>query len=262
MIVNGMSPKLEDSRNEQAAFRPLIGLPMARDRSPRFYGLAIFIQNQTYVRALAEAGAAPMSIPLNLDETVLRAIYERLDGLFLPGGEDMSPESYGENPHELLGPTDPERDRTELTLARWALAEGKPIMAVCRGIQVLNVATGGTLFQDILTERPDSEKHDYFPPQFARNRISHEMRVENGTLLSRALDPNAVHSVNSMHHQAIKALGEGLRPSAVAPDGVVEALEYQDHPFAVGVQWHPEELTTSDAGMAKLFGQFVQIARK
>ena len=112
-----------NSKNGHAP-KPMIGMPCARDKSPRYYGLPIFIQNTTYLRAVTDAGAAPIIIPLQLDEATLRVIYDSLDGIFLPGGEDLDPERYGEDQHELLGAIDPERDRTELMLARWALDDG------------------------------------------------------------------------------------------------------------------------------------------
>lgn len=242
--------------------KPLIGMPSARDKSQRFYGLPVFIQNQAYLRALAAAGAAPVTIPLHLDEGTLRVIFDRLDGVFLPGGEDMDPATYGEEHHELLGALDPERDRTELLLARWAVAGGKPLLAVCRGMQLLNVATGGTLYQDIRALREDSVQHDYFPPQFERIRISHEVSIDQDSLLGPIYGPQT--AVNSMHHQGVKALGDSCRPVAWAPDGLVEAVQVAGHPFAVGVQWHPEELANLQnySMNALLFEAFVAECRQ
>lgn len=240
---------------------PMIGIPCARDKSQRYYGLPIFIQNTTYLRAITDAGAAPIIIPLQLDEATLRVIYDTVDGVFLPGGEDIDPTQYGEEHHELLGATDAERDRTEMLLGRWALADGKPLMAICRGIQVLNVITGGSLYQDIRALRADSEKHDYFPPQFERVRISHEVHIHPKSRLGRIFGPATM--VNSMHHQALKSLGARCHPIAWAPDGVVEAIEVDGHPFALGVQWHPEELAThlADPASRRLFADFVEQCR-
>lgn len=241
--------------------QPLVGMPSARDKSQRYYGLPVYIQNQTYLRALAAAGAAPVTIPLQLDEDTLRVIFDRLDGVFLPGGEDLDPLTYGEDQHELLGAVDPERDRTELVLARLALDSGKPLLAVCRGMQLLNVVSGGSLFQDIRALRQGSEQHDYFPPQFERIRISHPITIDPESPLADIFGPET--AVNSMHHQAVKTLGQGCRPVAWAPDGVVEALQVVDHPFALGVQWHPEELTTQQGCQAnfRLFQAFVDQCR-
>ena len=239
--------------------QPLIGIPSARDRSQRYFGLSIYIQNRMYVQGVTLVGGAPITIPLELDEMTLRTIYDSLDGVFLPGGEDIDPTLYEEEPHELLGAVDKERDRTESLLARWALEESKPIMAICRGAQMLNVVAGGTLFQDITALRPHSEKHDYFPPQFERFRISHEIEVDTGSRLHEII--GGEHSVNSMHHQSVKTVGRNLRAAAWAPDGVIEAVEALNHPFAIGLQWHPEELAPrNDAAMLRLFQTFVQTA--
>lgn len=237
--------------------KPLIGMPCARDKSQRHYGLPVFIQNQTYLRALADAGAAPVTIPLHLDEMTLTAIFQRLDGLFLAGGEDIDPAAYGEAQHELLGMVDPERDRVELLLARQALEVGKPLLAVCRGMQVLNVAAGGSLYQDVQVQRAGAAKHDYFPPQYERSLISHQVTIAPDSRLASWFD--GIADVNSMHHQAAKVLGWGCRPVAWAPDGVVEAVEVEGHPFGIGVQWHPEELVDDSAhpGNAALFAAFV-----
>lgn len=239
----------------------MIGMPCARDKSQRYYGLPIFIQNTTYLNAVTDAGGAPVIIPLQLSEEMLRVIYEMLDGVFLPGGEDLDPALYGEERHEFLGAVDGERDRTEMLLARWALADGKPLLAICRGMQMLNVASGGSLYQDIRAQRDGSEKHDYFPPAFERVRISHDIDIQPESRLGRIFGQRS--TVNSMHHQALKSLGQQCQPIAWAPDGVVEAVEVAGHPFALGVQWHPEELAThqQDAGSQRLFADFVAQCR-
>jgi putative glutamine amidotransferase len=238
--------------------RPLIGVPTGREKSQRFFGLALYIMNQTYVRALEQLGALPVLIPLQMSEATLRGIFERLDGLLLPGGEDMDPSTYHAERHPQLGATDKERDRTELLLTEWALAEGMPVLGVCRGVQVINVACGGTLYQDLHSERPDFAKHDYFPPNFERFRISHAVKIEADSRLAHALGEQ--HEVNSMHHQGINRVGAGLRPVAVTDDGLVEAVEVPELPYVVGVQWHPEELARTDSHSSRLFYDFVSAA--
>jgi putative glutamine amidotransferase len=235
--------------------RPLIGVPTGREKSQRFFGLPLYIMNQTYVRTLENLGALPVLIPLQMSKSTLQGIFERLDGLMLPGGEDMDPSTYGAERHPQLGATDKERDRTELLLTEWALAEGMPLLGVCRGVQVINVACGGTLYQDLHSERPDFAKHDYFPPTYERFRISHGIKIEADSRLAHAL--GAGHEVNSMHHQGIARLGNGLRPVAVTEDGLVEAVEVPELPFVVGVQWHPEELARTDPHSSSLFYDFV-----
>jgi putative glutamine amidotransferase len=233
----------------------LIGVPTGREKSQRFFGLALYIMNQTYVRTLENLGALPVLIPLQMSEATLRGIFERLDGLLLPGGEDMDPSTYNAERHPQLGATDKERDRTELLLTEWALAEGMPLLGVCRGVQVLNVACGGTLYQDLHSQRPDLAKHDYFPPNFERFRISHGIKIEADSRLARALGTD--HEVNSMHHQGIDRLADMLRAVAVTDDGLVEGVEIPELPFVMGVQWHPEELARTDQHSSSLFYEFV-----
>jgi putative glutamine amidotransferase len=246
---------LGDGNQKGTSKRPLIGVPTGREKSQRFFGLALYIMNQTYVRALENLGALPVLIPLQMSEATLQGIFERLDGLLLPGGEDMDPSTYHAERHPQLGATDKERDRTELLLTEWALEAGMPLLGVCRGAQVLNVACGGTLYQDLHSERPDFAKHDYFPPNFERFRISHAVQIEADSRLAHAL--GTTHEVNSMHHQGIDQLGKGLRAVAVTDDGLVEAVEIQELPFVVGVQWHPEELARTDQHSSALFYDFV-----
>ncbi|HRW05700.1 MAG TPA: gamma-glutamyl-gamma-aminobutyrate hydrolase family protein [Caldilineaceae bacterium] len=235
--------------------RPLIGVPTGRENSQRFHGLPLYIMNQTYIRVLENLGALPVMIPLGMSEATLRGIFDRLDGIFLPGGEDIDPQHYGAQPHAKLGTTDPERDRTELLLTRWALAEGMPFLGVCRGIQVLNVACGGSLFQDLPSDCPSFEKHDYMPPSFDRFHISHQIQIESNSRLAQALGER--HGVNSMHHQGIDRLGTALRVVARAADGLPEAVEIPALPFVIGVQWHPEEMATRDNTTSGLFYNFV-----
>jgi putative glutamine amidotransferase len=218
---------------------------------------------QEYVRALTDAGAVPWIIPLlRDDEETLRLIYDSLDGIFLTGGKDVGPVNYGEQRHRKCGPTDPDRDWTELRLVRWALRDRKPILGVCRGIQVINVAAGGTLFQDIQEQYPSSIKHDYSPPNdgYTRESLVHDARIQPDSQLSRIIGIERVQ-VNSMHHQAIKTLASGLVASAFAPDESIEGVEAEDKRFVIGVQWHPEELTDTQPGMRRLFRAFTEAAR-
>ena len=246
---------LPSSELHPARKRPLIGVPTGREKSQRFYGLPLYIMNQTYIRVLEILGALPVMIPLQMSEATLRGTFERLDGLFLPGGEDVDPSHYGAEVHPQLGATDKERDRTELLLTRWALEVGMPFLGVCRGVQVLNVACGGTLFQDLHAECPALDKHDYTPPSFERFRVSHQVTVEPDSRLANAL--GTIHEVNSMHHQGIDNVGATLRVVARAEDGLPEALEVPVLPYVVGVQWHPEELATTDSHSSALFYDFI-----
>ncbi len=215
--------------------------------------------SKKYVSTLSDAGAVPFIIPLLDNMMTLRAIYDELDGVFLCGGVDMDPSSYGEPRHYLCGATDSDRDATEMQLVRWAIQEKKPVFGVCRGVQVINVACGGTLLQDLASEVPNSRKHDYFPMQgrFERNLLTHSISVDEASHLGRLLGVRSI-KVNSMHHQAIDRVGNGLVATAWADDGIVEALESTNHHYMLGVQWHPEELATTDPRMRRLFRQFIR----
>jgi putative glutamine amidotransferase len=241
---------------------PIIAVPTqtleATDQLPRCW-----VMSQRYVRVLTASGAVPWLVPLMKgDERTLREIYDRCDGVFLPGGVDMDPSTYDEPPAAALGRVDPDRDWSELTLVRWAAADRKPVLAVCRGAQVMNVAAGGTLYQDLATEHAGI-KHDYFPSQgaYTRDFRSHSVHVTPGSRLADLLGDETL-PVNSMHHQGIKTLAPSLVVSAVAPDGVIEGVEVADAPFMVGVQWHPEDLVDLDPRMQRLFDAFVQAASR
>ena len=216
--------------------------------------------NSRYYLAAADMGAVPVMIPLfDRDEATLRAVYDRLDGVLLAGGVDMEPATFGEAPHPRLGRTDPARDLVELKLARWAIAEGKPLLGLCRGHQVVNVALGGTLYQDIEAQVPGAIRHDYFPG-FPRDYLAHHVTVTPGSRLHAAAGGSTM-PVNSMHHQAVKALAPGLVATAWAEDGVIEAIESEGPGYLVGVQWHPEVFESRDERTQRLFQGFVAAAR-
>jgi len=216
-------------------------------------------QNRSYLDALSRAGATPLLIPFVTDPDRLRLLFDRLDGLLLPGGGDVDPARYGESLHEKSGGISPERDDVELMLARWAMQEGKPLLAICRGIQVLNVALGGSLYQDIEAQAPGAGKHDWYPG-YARDHRPHTVAVAPGSRLARILEASE-QPVNSLHHQALRDVAPGLTVVARAPDGIVEAVEAGDHPFALAVQWHPEELAPADSRAQVLFDTFVEACR-
>jgi len=180
--------------------------------------------------------------------------------VFLPGGADIDPFTYGAAPHPLCDKTDRERDRVEVSLAKWALAEEKPVLGVCRGMQLINVAAGGTLYQDLAEEFPGAIKHDYFPfagAHHTRDYLAHEVNIAEGTRLAELIGAGP-QRVNSMHHQGVKQLGQGLVSTAEAPDGLIEALEGADDSYLVAVQWHPEALTDNDARTRHLFSDFIE----
>lgn len=234
---------------------PIIGITCSTIQEEG-YGPTRFGQNGTYIDAVVRAGAAPLLIPQLTDRTLLRTLYDKLDGLLLSGGEDIDPVRYGEPLHEKCGRITPERDETELTLARWAVDEKKPLLAICRGIQVLNVALGGSLYQDIQAQVPEALPHTWYPDH-PRNLRPHQVAIAPGTCLARILETTSL-AVNSLHHQAVKDVAPRLVVTALAPDQIIEAVEAKDHPFAVAVQWHPEELTPDDAGAQRLFDALIE----
>ena len=192
--------------------------------------------NTAYVRALEGAGLIPLAVPMILAPDRAAAALDGVRGLVLTGGEDVAPARYGAAPHARLGDVDPARAAAELALIDAARRRRLPILAICRGIQILNVALGGTLYQDLDSERPGSVSHN--------EASNHAVRVDAGSLLERTLGARSA-SVNSRHHQAIRDVAPGLKAVAWADDGVIEAAEPADAsaPWIVAVQWHPEDLT-------------------
>jgi putative glutamine amidotransferase len=205
--------------------------------------------NRAYFDALESAGTTPLPIPVLHDLDRIRFHYEVLDGLLLPGGADVEPRRYGAVARVDCSLTlMPELDELELTLARWAMEDGLPVLAICRGIQVLNVACGGTLWQDLRVEGATQVSH-YEEP---RDAPVHELDVMPDSLLARTVGTTRLR-VNSLHHQAIRDLGASLRAVAHSPDGLIEGVEISSHEFALGIQCHPEELSKKEPWAARLF---------
>jgi putative glutamine amidotransferase len=238
---------------------PVIGITGRTDQSARPPNRPLFATVQTYVQAAELGGGAPVVIPPHLEEAKNRAIFEHLDGLILSGGGDVLPALYGEEDSGLLWFVDEQRDRTELALARWALSEKLPLLAICRGPQVLNVAAGGTLVQDIPTQVPNALTHITVAdsPMAA---VAHTVEVAADSRLAALVGAGEL-GVNSSHHQAVKAVGAGLTVTARAPDGIIEGLEAPAHPFCIGVQWHPEAMVENHPVMRRLFEGLADSAR-
>lgn len=208
-----------------------------------------------YIEALRRAGAIPVIIPPQPENAV--EIMDELDGIVLAGGEDCDPAAYGEERHPTVETTmDARRQSNDLSLAKAARQRGVPTLGICLGMQVMNVAAGGTLVQDINSAIQTEIEHASIPEDRAR----HDVIVEKATRLGAIL-PGSELNVNSSHHQAINKVGEGLRVTAHAPDGVIEGLEDPKHPFYVGVQWHPEDMK-GEASAETLFGAFIEAARE
>src|SRR3982074_3769620 len=192
--------------------------------------------NRAYFESLESSGGTPLPIPVVHDLDRLRFYYELLDGLLLPGGADVEPRRYGAVAREDCKLTlMPELDEVELTLARWAITDGLPVLGICRGIQVLNVACGGTLWQGLPGGGATSEAHR----AEQRDALVHALDVDPDSLLARTLGRTQLR-VNSLHHQAIRELGDELRAVATSADGLVEGVELPTHDFVLGIQCHPE----------------------
>jgi putative glutamine amidotransferase len=213
--------------------------------------------NRAYFDAIEDAGAVALPIPIVRDTQRLRHLYKLIDGLLLPGGADVEPRRYGavarDDCHLNVVP---EIDEAEFLLAEWALADGLPLLGICRGIQVLNVACGGTLWQDVQVEGAARESHYQEP----RDALVHDVDVKADSLLARTLGTTQVR-VNSLHHQAIRDLGGRLRAVAHSPDGLIEGVELPSHQFVLGIQCHPEELSRKEPWAARLFDGLVASAQ-
>jgi putative glutamine amidotransferase len=209
--------------------------------------------------AVERAGGLPVLIPSGLDLATLRAIYERVDAVLVPGGGDVNPARYAAQPHPATYRVDDQRDLSEITVVHWALEDDRPLFGICRGNQLINVALGGTLTQDIPSQLATDIKHDYAQPMIPHSHRAHPVTIEASSRLAQIIGATTV-MVNSLHHQAVAQPAPVLIPTAFAPDGVVEALEIPGKHFALSVQWHPEDLVDDDPAMQRLFDAFVQAA--
>ena len=211
--------------------------------------------NAAYVSAVAAAGGIPLVLPPSVPATSTGALAAGLDGLLISGGADIDPARYGATPHPKLGTLEPDRDAFEIAMLDAARARGLPVLAICRGMQVVNVALGGTLWQDLPSERPGDVRHD---GTWARTARVHAVEIVAGSALARSVGAGSV-TVNSFHHQGVRRLAAGLAPTAAAPDGLVEGFESDHGPWLVGVQWHPEAFhAEADSPDVRLFQSFVQ----
>lgn len=207
-----------------------------------------------YMTCLTDAGALPVIAPPTNDIRAIRQLAESFDGFLFPGGQDVPPQLYHETPLPVCGPAAPRRDMMEPLLQREVLALGKPILGICRGMQLLNVVLGGTLYQDLPSQRPSALTHKQTPPYHIP---AHKVLLAKEAPL-RSLAGAEILDVNSRHHQAAKDLAPSLRPMAWAEDGLVEAFYAPERRFVWGVQWHPEQM--HDRFSAELFRAFVSAA--
>jgi len=234
---------------------PLIGITTHRPADPDRASLDALLTG--IVRGVERAGGWPVLIPPDLGPAALQGVFTRLQGVLFSGGGDLDPARYGSPPHPLTAGVDAARDEAELALMRWAVAEARPLFGICRGAQVLNVALGGTLYGDV-AEHPGALRHTYPSEQPAAR--PHLVQLAEGSRLGELLGQPLL-TVNSLHHQAVRAPAPSLRVTARAPDGLIEAVELpaSAHPFALAVQWHPESLPDAPE-MQRLFAGFVAAA--
>lgn len=207
---------------------------------------------ELYMKMLMRHGAIPVLLPMTTDESLTEEIVDRFDGIVISGGGDIDSANWGEPLHEKAYGIDAERDAFELALARLIHRKKKPALCICRGEQVMNVALGGTLYQDIPSQAESAVNHRCGEIQF---EVVHNVTVKPGTKLAAIVGEGTL-GVNSLHHQAVREAAPCLTVSAVAEDGIIEAIECPDHPFFIGLQWHPERLGASNNGADAVFAAF------
>ncbi len=235
--------------------QPLIGITTGRIQNKDEYPNVA--QSEKYVEAIVLAGGLPVMIPNLLPPADLEALRARLDGILLTGGSDVDPALFGGLPHPRVYGINPPRDATEIALVRAAARSGQPFMGICRGIQVINVALGGTLYTDIADQKPAALRHDWYP-NIDRSFLAHTVSVQSGSLLESITRTSQLET-NSLHHQGLHQVAPDLQPIAWAPDGLVEGVQLTGYRFGLGVQWHPEWLVQYPA-MLELFKALVAAA--
>lgn len=236
--------------------QPIIGITAGKDRSDT--GIQKVCLIDKYSNAISASGGIPLVIPPDISSHTIETIISRVDGIMITGGGDIETKRFNGQDHPRVYGVDTDRDNLEIGLVHAAIAKGKPLLGICRGIQIINVALGGDLYTDIQDQKTGPLKHDWFP-DYPRNRLSHSVEIESGSLLNKILE-NSITDVNSLHHQAIRNLSNILSATAFAPDGIIEAVEIGDHPFFLGVQWHPEWLFDLETTQ-KLFKALIDTAK-
>lgn len=232
---------------------PIIGLTTSRDLANETIRV-----NEAYVQGISQAGGIPVLIPLGISEQALAAMAVKLDGILFTGGIDVEPARYGaDNQHPKLGEVDKDRDRVELFLYQEITRLGLPFLGICRGIQLVNVAMGGTLYIDIPSQYAGAIQHDYHG--YPRKTLAHSVEVVDERLAS--ILGATRQEVTSFHHQAVEKLAPVFKATAYAPDGLIEALELPGYPFGLAVQWHPECML-DEPSMQSLFRAFVMAAEE
>lgn len=205
-----------------------------------------------YISSVIAAGGIPIILPVSIDKKVLDSHLELIDGLIISGGYDIDPLRYNEEPSTALQATFPERDEFEFYLVKKAMEKEIPVLGICRGHQIINVANGGSLYQDLSLKEDTFIKH---AQNSHGNTLTHRIEIAKDSMLYEILGETAI--INSLHHQAIKTVAPGFKAVAKSKDSVIEAIEREKGSFVMGVQWHPEALAEKSADMAKLFDYFI-----
>jgi len=241
--------------------KPLIGITTGEivnavePWEPHVYG-----QKHRYSDAIIAAGGIPVFIPF-MPETELKDLFRRLNGVLFAGGNDISPLLYGEQPTPQTRDVSEDRDRVECLLMEWTLTDNKPLLAICRGYQLLNVLLGGSLYQDLITEFPGASNHELTLYEKDYTHIAHILKLEPDSRIAGIANSLALEA-NTRHHQGVKKIGDGLRATAWSEDGLVEALEHPGRSFTLGVQCHPESLAPFSEKWAAVFGAFVEATKQ
>jgi len=232
--------------------RPIIGITCCFNTEEENFWL-----KRTYANAVLRAGGIPLAVP-HLQGLVDEAdnILDRIDGLMLSGGSDLDPNLFEEEPRFELIQIDPIRDGLEIELTKRAIDRDFPILAICRGIQVLNVAAGGDIYQDINEQKSEVLSHNQDAPRWHR---THRVEIEGDSLLREIVSEGSI-MVNSFHHQNVREVAEGFRAVARSSDGLIEAIERRSGAFQLGIQWHPEAMVEEDKNAGLIFARFVEVA--
>lgn len=238
--------------------RAIIGISSSIivDNSGSFAGYKRAYVNKDYVDAVIRAGGVPLIIPFSTDKEVIISQAQLIDGLILSGGHDISPYNYGQEPSQKIGETFPERDTYEMILLEESKKRDIPILGICRGFQLINVAAGGTLYQDLSLIPGNILKHDQVSNPTLK---THKVEIKENSVISSIFGKETM--VNSFHHQVIDKVANDFIVVAKASDGVVEAIEHKTYKFLVAVQWHPEMLAVECEKARELFAKFVEEAK-
>lgn len=236
--------------------QPIIGITAGREKSDTNIQKICLIEK--YTEAIIHSGGIPWIIPPGTPTEAILSILQKIEGLMLTGGGDIETSRFNGEFHPKVYGVDVERDHLETELVLAAVKHQKPLLGICRGIQVINVAIGGDLYTDITDQRPESLRHDWFP-DYPRDLLPHTVEIRSDSLLNLITSQKEM-KVNSLHHQGIKNLAKKLKGTAFSPDGIIEAVEMENHPFLLGLQWHPEWIYSLEPTQL-IFKAFINAAK-